>query len=209
MHIDQQTTGMLRHMQAGSVRILWGLRKICGFGLLCLVCGGTSRAQPKAADPLRSCLDIKSLKKPIKSQQSINAMCRIDLVDLTCLPGLILKKDIELDIDLCLTADGRPVGQPRCAGRQAKIYTMDIIQRGTFAVISPDDRERQQKLDIPFHNRKPPRGAGSAAAHVQPGPDGCVYVRHTARHFIRLPPQLTPTEQGTKPKQTPQRAQTP
>ena len=25
-----------------------------------------------------------------------------------------------------------------------------------------------------FHNRKPPRGAGSAAPIVQPGPDGCV-----------------------------------
>ena len=100
MHIDQQTTGMLRHMQAGSVRILWGFEDLW----LWIAVFSLRRHEPSAAEsrgPSSQLSRYQKLKKPIKSQQSINAMCRIDLVDLTCLPGLTLKKDIELDIDLC------------------------------------------------------------------------------------------------------------
>ncbi|MEE2789715.1 MAG: hypothetical protein VX589_20410, partial [Myxococcota bacterium] len=122
----------------------------------------------------------------------------------------ILRKDQQGEIDLCVNADGRPVGAPRCGGQHAVVYAMRIIQRGDFTVVNPDGRETKRTLDLPFTTESRQEVLAQHQPIVQPGPDGCVYIRHLRRYFRRVPPKLTPKNQQPSDKNTvPMRANAP
>ncbi|MEE2789976.1 MAG: hypothetical protein VX589_21720, partial [Myxococcota bacterium] len=100
MLVEASFVDKMRCPHVQSVRVISHFMKVCCLAIF--ICGWSSLGicQGLANTELTACQAIVGLTTPIKKQQSVDAMCRIELKDLLCLPGLILRKDQQGEIDL-------------------------------------------------------------------------------------------------------------
>lgn len=137
------------------------------------------RPLQRATKEIVRCLRVPGLKKPILKQMGSSVLCRLEVRNLSCLPGLTIKVDVTGKKDLCITADGRAVTEPTCTTQHRKRYLQDIIQRGQFVVERPDRKDALEWLDLPFTTSSRMEVLGQRRPIVLTGPDACVFLRHT------------------------------
>ena len=162
----------------------------------------SAAAQPAAnpADTTVDCTTLKGLSAALIRNRSGDVRCRMEPRDVTCVPGTTLAIDVTGDIDLCLSADKRPVTHPYCKARNPGVYRQRIIQRGRFIVDLPDGQSEVRLLDLPFATTGRKESLAQAQPIQRPGADACVYMqKRTLYHPYPRGSRLEPATKATPP----------
>ena len=159
----------------------------------------TAQPQVPPEEEIVDCTTLKGLSDAIIRNLGANVQCRLERRDLTCVPGTTLAVDVTGDIDLCLSADKRPLTQPYCQSRNSAVYPQKIIERGRFTVDFPDGRSEQLLLDLPFTTTGRKESLAQSQPIERPGPDACVYLQkrilyHPHPRGSRLEPAARPPQ---------------
>ena len=162
----------------------------------------SATAQPVAnqKDLTVDCTTLKGLSAALLRNRSGDVRCRLETRDVTCVPGTTLAIDVKGDIDLCLSADKRPVTHPYCKARNPGVYRQRIIQRGRFVVDLPNGQSEVRLLDLPFATTGRKESLAQIQPIQQPGADACVYMqKRTLYHSYPRGSRLEPATDATPP----------
>jgi hypothetical protein len=137
------------------------------------------------AEELVDCRSLKGLSSAILRNLGSDVRCRLERRDVTCLPGLTVSKNSTGDIDLCVTAEKRPVTTPYCVAKNTQLYTQKLIERGRFVVDEPDGTVQVRWLDIPFSKTGRKEILVQREPIVRRGWDVCVYLRKEVLYLLK------------------------